>query len=303
MDPMRYLYDHALQCIFVYFDMEQLARMSVVSRAWLEFLSSPRMPRVGGTVVLAKWMQPGQWKVDKNSRYPNIRTLLLPSGFSLATAVSNARIANRHFDGLDLSVEFDHTTSPATLAEWNAYASRLRSLDVTIECSSLMFVIFSGKPTPVCFGSWPAGLQHATIRIVPHEIDQRAYSEAESRHRAGFITSITTGLARDCPQLQSLKLVISETLIYDEYIDLIVTPLTGCLHLHTLHWAVNSWRSDDAWMSPSTWDRVKQIPKLATLIKSRLPSSNIPIVQPTTRAFLEFERQAAGTLPFALIRK
>jgi hypothetical protein len=302
MDPMLHLYDHALQCIFVYFDMEQLARMSVVSRTWLDFLASSRMPRVGGTVVLQKWIQPTRM-IARNNRSKNIRTLCSPNGFSLATTVSNARIAHRHFDGLDLSIGFDHITSPATLAEWNMYTRHIRSLDVTIECASLLLATYYPKPTFAGLGPWPTGLQHATIRIVPHEIDQRVYTEEESRHRARFITQITTGLARDCPQLQSLKLVISETIIYDEYLDLIVTPLAGCLHLHTLHWAVNSWRSDDAWMSPSTWDRVKQIPQLATLIKSRLPSSNIPIVQPATRAFLEWEQHAAGTLPFALIRK
>jgi hypothetical protein len=300
MDPMLHLYDHALQCIFVYFNMEHIARISAVSRAWLEFLSSPRMPRVGGVVSLRKWIQAG-----KTTLLLNVTDSRFRNGMSLLQAVSHTRIARRHFDGLDFSMETtmvtDHITSPSTFEEWtrSCLAQHIRSISITLEPPSIVRSIFSTNSARLaCF---PTGLQRATIRIEPHHMD-RGYSATAGDYRSKFITEITTTLARDCAQLQSLQIIIIDTIFNDAHIQRIFAPLAACLHLRTLHWAVNSWSCSGTWTSPDTWNILRKIPNLSTLVKTRI----FPHTQqnkPTVKRNIDQEDQAAGTLPFVLVRE
>jgi hypothetical protein len=297
MDPMLHLYDHALQCIFVYFDMEQLACMAVVSRAWLEFLSSSRIPRVGGTVVLEKWIRAGKTRHIQNETGNR-----LCKGMLLLQAVSCTRIARLHFDGLDFSMVPKHITSPDTLDQWSrsCLAQQIRSINITLEPPSI--VHSASDATPLTFlACFPAGLKCATIRIEPHPRDH-SYSPAASDYRSRFITEITTALARDCAQLQSLKIIISDTYFYNAHIQRIFAPLATCFHLRTLHWAVNSWFRNGIWTSPDTWDVLRKIPNLTTLVKTRIfrhVHGNTPI----GKGMIDAEDQAAGTLPFVLVRE
>jgi hypothetical protein len=296
MDPMVHLYDHALQCIFVYFNMEHIARISAVSRMWLDFLSSPRMPRVGGVVSLRKWIQARKTTLLQNETDRRFR-----NGVSLLQAVAHTRIARRHFDGLDFSMATNHITSPDTLDEWtrSCFGQQIRSINLTLEPPSIVRSAFD-ETSSACLACFPTGLQRATIRIEPHPRDH-SHSATASHYRSQFITEITTTLARDCVQLQSIEIILSDTILFDAHIQMIFAPLAACLHLRTLHWAVDSWNCNGTWTSPDTWNILRKIPNLSTLVKTRIfrhVHGNTPI----GKKMIDREDQAACTLPFVLVR-